>query len=163
MLLTRIATRPYAFLIATILFVMLTGCQALLPAPTSVIPPTDADGQACAAACALPHEQCEQRQRLREDQCQQDAEQISAEYAACSANKGRQCLQPVPCLGAEMQVCKTQFDECILACGGRTELGPRTWSWPLAWPWSNQDKAVPAAAPEPELEAAPEPAQSNLS
>ena len=132
------STQLYVFLIATVLQATLSGCQMLPSAQQTVIPPTDVSGQECVARCDLPYSQCEQRQQLREAQCQQDFKRISDDHAACIAAKGRQCLQPVPCLGEDRGICTTQREECVLACGGQVEAHRSI------WPWKDRGASQPA-------------------
>lgn len=129
MSLSLAATRPFAFFLATVLFIALTGCQTPFVKQEVKNPTVNLD-QACVASCDLARSQCEQRQRLREEQCQQDFQQISADHLTCVATRGRPCQQPVTCLGADLRICKIQHEECVLACGGRVQLpvgpAPRT-------------------------------------
>ncbi|AFL73120.1 hypothetical protein [Thiocystis violascens] len=142
--------RPFALLLATVLFIALSGCQTPF-VKQEASQPTENRDPACVDRCNLAKNQCEQRQRLRETQCQQDFQQISADHLACVATRGRPCQQPVTCLGADLRICKTQHEECVLACGVRVqspaEPAPRT------------DGPLPRPVPDP----ASEPAQAAVS
>ncbi len=111
-------TRPLAFLLIPLMLVTLTGCETpflkpfLTPAPIQ----TSQRDQNCVANCDLAKTQCQQRQRLREDECHQHAQQMGIEYAECVARPRRHCLEPEPCLGANMAICGTQHGECIQDC-----------------------------------------------
>lgn len=116
-------TQPFAFLLATVLFITLAGCQLPL-VKTEAVKPTGTFDQACVARCDRSNTQCEQRQRLREEECQQHFKPVSVEYAACVADQGLYCLQPVTCLGAETGICTTQREECLHGCSVRAAQSP---------------------------------------
>ena len=147
MSLSLTAARPFAFLFATVLFLALTGCQPPFVKQEASQPTGNRD-PACVARCDLAQSQCEQRHRLREAQCQQDFQQISADHLACVATRGRPCQQPVTCLGVDLRICKTQHEECLLACGLRlpSPVGPAP----------RTDGPLPRPVPDP----AAEPAQA---
>jgi hypothetical protein len=49
------------------------------------------------------------------------AEQLSADHDACLATPGALCVRPETCPAADMSICTTQHDECIVGCGGTVE------------------------------------------
>lgn len=112
--------RPLTLLIATLVLTIAGGCETPL-GERQLIQPADPSGQACAAGCELPKAQCEQRQRLREEECQQHFARQSEIYDDCATSRQRHCLQPEACLGVEMRICEFQYEECVLDCGGRVE------------------------------------------
>ncbi|MFB1487019.1 MULTISPECIES: hypothetical protein [unclassified Thiocapsa] len=87
----------------------------------NVIPPTDPQAQACVASCDLSRSQCEQRQRVREDECRMHYERLSADHETCLATPGALCIKPDTCPAAEMTICAIQYEECIVGCGGTIE------------------------------------------
>ncbi|MBV5307857.1 hypothetical protein [Chromatium okenii] len=117
------------FLLATTLLTSLTGCQVpflkpeQLPAFVNKLPlitkpaptPTTLDA-ACAARCDAMRPHCEQRQHLRETECEQHFKSTNASHTACVTDHRGHCLQPVACLGADLGLCNTQHQECLDAC-----------------------------------------------
>lgn len=130
------ATDFSIFLLAATLLTGLTGCQVpflkaeTMSALTNKLPfvakpaPTTLD-MACVADCDAMRPHCEQRQRLRETECEQHFKPTSANHTACTADNRGHCLQPVVCLGADLGLCKTQYDECLHACQ-RSPAAPAT-------------------------------------
>jgi len=122
-------TRFSLFLLATTLLASLSGCQVpflkpeTMPAFVSKLPfitkptsiPTTVDA-ACAARCDVMRSHCEQRQNLRESECQQHFKPTSTDHATCVTDNRGHCLQPVVCLGADLSLCKTQHEECLNVC-----------------------------------------------
>ena len=151
MSLSLIATRPFAFLLATVLLATLTGCQTPF-VKQEVIQPTRPLDQACVARCDLLNTQCQQRQRIREQECQQHFTQVRADHAACVASNGLHCLQPVACLGVDMSICTTQREECLQTCQVRLapplKTTPRTDGVaPTPGPRSNPTQAEVSTPP----------------
>ncbi len=107
-------------LIAVMAIVLLSGCATHFE-ERRVIAPTDPQAQACVADCDLKQQQCEQRQRLREQECQAQFDRLTTNLDACLATPGALCVRPNACLGADMNVCRVQHEECLVACGGRIE------------------------------------------
>jgi hypothetical protein len=87
----------------------------------NVVPPTAPQAQACVASCDLSRSQCEQRQRVREEECRMHYERLSADHETCLATPGALCIRPDTCPAAEMTICTIQYEECIVGCGGTIE------------------------------------------
>jgi hypothetical protein len=96
------------------------GCATGL-GETQLVAPTAPEAQSCVAACDLKQQQCEQRQRVREETCDAYFDDLNAELSTCLASPGTLCVRPTRCLGLDLSVCKIQYQECILACGGSLE------------------------------------------
>lgn len=109
-----------ALVIAALASVLLSGCATLFE-EQRVIAPTDPQAETCVADCDLKQQQCEQRQLLREQECQAQFNRLTTNLAACLATPGALCVRPNACLGADMNVCRVQHEECLIACGGRIE------------------------------------------
>ncbi|EXJ16790.1 hypothetical protein [Imhoffiella purpurea] len=112
---TRLSTRHLIPLAGAILCGSLAGCQ-LLPSKADAAkaaPDLDPD---CIERCELARVQCEQRQELREQECQAHIESLTPATEDCERNSYGRCLDPVPCLGAEMHICKVQHDQCVRTC-----------------------------------------------
>lgn len=107
-------------LIATTLMLvaaLTAGCQNLIPGTASIQPATAAKADStCVAHCELKKSQCEQRQLLREQDCQQSKTQIAAEQPNCSPKEGPLCVQALECLGADLGICLTEFELCVAEC-----------------------------------------------
>jgi hypothetical protein len=86
-----------------------------------LIAPEDPQAQSCVAECDRKQQQCEQRQGLREEECRSHYDRLTSDLDACLATPGALCVRPDSCIGADMTVCKIQYEECIVACGGRVE------------------------------------------
>jgi hypothetical protein len=124
MLRSRFIIYPFAI----ILFVMLNGCQMLslkqtfaplvarLPTLTPALKPSASLDPTCVVRCERAQTHCEQRQQLRESECQQHFNPTNASHATCTAAQRPDCLQPVACLGADLGICKTQQHDCLNAC-----------------------------------------------
>ncbi len=111
---------PSRLLIAALTMVLFSGCANHFE-ERRVIAPTDPQAQACVADCDLKQQQCEQRQRLREEECRAQFNQLTTDLDACLATPGALCVRPDACLGADMHVCRVQYEECLVACGGTIE------------------------------------------
>ncbi|WP_296805141.1 hypothetical protein [Thiocapsa sp.] len=107
-------------LIGVLAILAAAGCTNHLQ-ERQLIPPTDSRAQACVASCDLSRSQCEQRQRVREDECRLHYERLSADHETCLATPGALCIRPDTCPAAEMTICTIQYEECIVGCGGSVE------------------------------------------
>lgn len=149
-----VVARPLAFLLATALLVAVTGCQMpfLKQAVDRSASGAAANGNVtvtgsedCVAQCDRFNAQCEQRQRIRETECQQHFQQIGADAATCAARNGRSCRQPVVCLGTDLGLCGIQRKECLQDCAERARST------------SDSAAAPPTDDPPPESSSAPAP------
>lgn len=123
----RASTRIGFFaLLAVLLTALLGGCAEQLY-DRQLVQPTGADGKECVANCELPKEQCRQRQIAREDECNRYYTPAKADYDLCVRNGASNCTAPDTCLGADMDICDQQYDDCFQACGGRVEKKMRPW------------------------------------
>lgn len=112
---------PASLLVAyTLAAATLAGCAGQFR-DRQLIPPTDPRAQSCLEQCDLNKAQCEQRQRGREEECRGHRERLNADLHACQATPGALCPQPDICLGADVEICATRHQECVVACGGRVE------------------------------------------
>lgn len=120
------ASRHSRFLILALAVSALAGCE-LMPR-TSFLSGLDRSAPsaspACQERCTRPKEECEQRQTLREQDCQARAKRSAPDYASCSTNKDRRCTEPVPCLGADLGICRTEYDGCVRECEATKDETP---------------------------------------
>jgi hypothetical protein len=86
-----------------------------------LVSPTAPEAQDCIARCDQGRVQCEGRQRGRESECRVHFERLTADLDACRATPSALCVQPDACFEADMSVCEIQYEECIVACGGKVE------------------------------------------
>jgi hypothetical protein len=107
-------------LIAAAIVALSGGCTAGLW-ETRVVAPTAPGAKECVATCDLNQQQCEQRQRVREEECSAYFDDLNAALPACLATPGALCVRPDRCLGVDLGICKVQYQECILSCGGARE------------------------------------------
>ena len=114
--------RPNALLLAIVCTGVLAGC-AIGPNKRTLIPPSTSEGQACLPKCDLIRTQCEGRQQGREQECLQRYATAKSEYDLCIQSGSESCKEPEPCTGADMGICRIEYDECFTACGGRVEKG----------------------------------------
>ncbi|MCG6983981.1 MAG: hypothetical protein LJE61_02105 [Thiocapsa sp.] len=111
---------PGLLLACTLVVPTLSGCASQFR-ERQLIPPTDPGAQTCMAQCEFNKAQCEQRQHGREEECRTHHDRLTADLNACRATPGALCPQPEICLGADLVICETRYDECVVACGGRVE------------------------------------------
>jgi hypothetical protein len=112
---------PY-LLIGVLAILACAGCSSPMQ-KRELIPPADPQAQACMASCELGKTQCEGRQQARENECRTQFERLSADLTTCLATPGALCIRPDPCLGADMSICRIQYEECVVGCGGKVEGG----------------------------------------
>jgi len=108
---------PLAFapaLAAALLALSLGGCAT--PETSSDFKAQDPQSQTCLARCEIASTHCEQRQQIRETECQTHIRMIGEDYETCVANRGAGCLKPDVCLGADLRICRIQREECVAAC-----------------------------------------------
>ena len=126
--------RSAVVLAAALIVAGIGGCKTWPAAPDAAQATQPAD-QSCVRQCDLAKTQCEQRQRQREEECQTHAQHASQSETGCRSRPGHHCQHPVPCLGADLSICKVQYDECIPDCTMR--------------PAPKEDAAPPADQPAP--------------
>lgn len=129
--------------VALLSVALLAGCESnpFLQADPRPVPPVE-PGSACVSNCELAKTQCDQRQQLREQLCQEYAAQLKGEQRDCRGGNGPLCVQPIECLGVDTSLCITRHEECLMECAN-----------------APPPPAAPAAPTgEAELETAPEPA-----
>ena len=115
--LERSNIRGFSIVVLTSALLLLVGCQfnPLKPkpdAPTASAAPESA----CAANCDLARTQCEERQRLREQLCQEQATRLQNDATPCNTTANPLCPKPTACLGEDMGLCSTQHAECLSRC-----------------------------------------------
>ncbi|MBK1720867.1 hypothetical protein [Thiocystis violacea] len=115
MLKTPAKTHLVTLTAAALIAVLMAGCEGIMPRTTAP-PPTGEVDSACISQCDLKKSQCEERQLLREQDCQQYQSQFKASGRACETRYGSYCVQPVGCLGADVSICETELRECALDC-----------------------------------------------
>jgi hypothetical protein len=108
------------FIIAAFAILIVAGCASALE-ERRLIAPDDPQAQTCVANCDFAKAQCEQRQRVREQECRDHFDSLTSDLDACLATPGALCVRPDVCPGADMTVCRIQYEECIVACGGSVE------------------------------------------
>lgn len=98
---------------ACILAVSLGGCQLnpLKPTPIAAVP----EGP-CAAACESLKNQCAERQRAREQLCQEERARLDDPKRTCRSGPDPLCPQPIVCLGEDLTPCAVQYRECTARC-----------------------------------------------
>jgi hypothetical protein len=114
--------RPAALFLAIVCTGLITGC-ADGPYEHRLIQPTTPDGQSCLSKCDLIRSQCEGRQEGREQECGERYVAARSNYDLCVQSGTKDCKAPEPCQGADMGICRTQYEECFTECGGRVERG----------------------------------------
>lgn len=115
-----LSARAPHLLIGVLAFLAVAGCTNHLQ-ERQLITPTDPRAQTCVASCDLSRGQCEQRQRVREQECRMHYARLSADHETCLATPGALCIKPDTCPAAEMTICTIQYEECIVGCGGTVE------------------------------------------
>ncbi|MFD2110487.1 hypothetical protein [Thiorhodococcus fuscus] len=97
---------------AALTLIAITGCQSQPSTPT-----VKNAASACMERCELAQSQCAARQELREQECQTHvlSPTVTSDNACQGTAYGR-CLEPVDCLGADMGICETQYQECARTC-----------------------------------------------
>ncbi|QIK37011.1 hypothetical protein GWK36_02245 [Caldichromatium japonicum] len=98
---------------ACILALLLGGCQFNPLKPTQT--PSALEG-ACAAACESLKNQCAERQRAREQLCQEERVRLADPKRTCQPGSDPLCPQPIDCLGEELTPCTVQYGECTVRC-----------------------------------------------
>jgi hypothetical protein len=101
-----------------------------------LIQPEGTASQPCLERCSRLQGECEARQRLREDECAKRVAAGRMEHETCVSGAAGRCVPPETCLGADMSICQSQYEECFTACGGRVErhLRQRPWEAPTQRP-----------------------------
>jgi hypothetical protein len=114
----RLTHRPVAGLSIVFLasaLLLLTGCQFNPLKPKSVAP-SAAPERACAANCDTAKTQCEERQQLREQLCQEQTTRLKDDTTPCNTTTNPICPQPIACLGEDLSLCRVQHAECLSRC-----------------------------------------------
>jgi len=96
---------------AALALIAITGCQSQPSTPTVKDVASD-----CIERCELAQNQCEARQNLREQECETHVLSPAVTSDACQGTSYGRCLEPVTCLGADMGICETQYNECARTC-----------------------------------------------
>ncbi|NEV61888.1 hypothetical protein [Thiorhodococcus minor] len=79
---------------------------------------------ACASSCSLENAQCEQRQALREQECQASRSGFESGSEGCLTRIGSYCVEPVECLGQDLGICQTLLAECLSECSSEPATAP---------------------------------------
>jgi hypothetical protein len=141
--------RPNVLLFAIICAGLLAGCAAG-HSQRALIPPDTPEGQACLPECDLIRTQCEGRQKGREQECLAHYDAAQSEYDLCVQSGAETCTAPEACIGADMEICRIQYEECFTACGGRLEKGLASTSAPKSTATDTTDTPdAPADAGDP--------------
>lgn len=113
---------------AALIAALLAGCQVL---PIGKAQPTGdpaaapvTTNSACAESCNLQKTQCEQRQALREQDCQASRSGFESGAERCPTRVGTHCVEPVACLGQDLSICETLLAECLSECGSEPATAP---------------------------------------
>lgn len=105
------------FAIVVVTSVLLAGCQFNPLKPKSDAPATSAAPEsACAVNCDTARTQCEERQRLREQLCQEQATRLQNDTTPCNTTTNPLCPKPTACLGEDLGLCRVQHAECLTRC-----------------------------------------------
>ena len=105
------------FAIVVVTSVLLAGCQFNPLKPKSDAPATSAAPEsACAANCDTARTQCEERQRLREQLCQEQTTRLQNDTTPCNTTTNPLCPKPTACLGEDLGLCRVQHAECLTRC-----------------------------------------------
>lgn len=117
---------------------LLVGCQFAplkSDAPTSTTPDTPAPAAAntektpanpCVANCDTAKTQCEERQHLREQLCQEQVTRLQNDRTPCNTTTNPLCPKPTACLGEDMRLCRVQHQECLARCATVPPPQPKT-------------------------------------
>lgn len=115
--LERSNIRGFSIVVLTSALLLLAGCQFNPLKPKSATPaPSAKPESACAASCDTAKTQCEERQRLREQLCQEQAERLKNDTPPCNTTANPLCPQPTACLGEDLSLCRVQHAECLSRC-----------------------------------------------
>ena len=96
---------------------LLSGCETTWLKPQSARPqPAFAPDTACVDRCNLLKTQCEQRQQAREQFCQDQSAQFQPRPDHCDNMPRGHCVQPIECLGADLGLCRSAHEDCLMAC-----------------------------------------------
>ena len=134
--------RPALGLSGLMAAILLPGCADRFYEARS-IEPEGTTSQACVERCARIKAECEARQTLREQECQQRVAAATGD-TACAPGVSTPCLQLESCLGADMGICQRQHEACFVACGGRIVRPLRR----LPWPSHSRTTGPPAGRPQ---------------
>ncbi|MTW22975.1 hypothetical protein [Allochromatium palmeri] len=115
--LERSTIQGLSIIVLTSALLLLVGCQFNPLKPRSAVPATSAAPEsACAANCDIAKTQCEERQQLREQLCQEQAARLQNDTTPCNTTTNPLCPQPTACLGEDMGLCRVQHEECLTRC-----------------------------------------------
>jgi len=113
----RSTIRGFSIAVLTSALLLSAGCQFNPLKPKSDAAAMSAEPEAaCAAGCDLAKTQCEERQRLREQLCQEQAARLQNDTTPCNTTANPLCPKPTACLGEDLSLCRTQHAECLSRC-----------------------------------------------
>ena len=116
--LERLTIQGLSIIVLTTALFLLAGCQFNPLKPKSDAPATSAAPEsACAANCDTARTQCEERQRLREQLCQEQTTRLQNDTTPCNTTTNPLCPKPTACLGEDLKLCRVQHAECLSRCG----------------------------------------------
>ena len=105
--------------------VLLTGCAFNPLKPKGDAPVSSAAPEsACAASCDTAKTQCEERQQLREQLCQEQATRLQNDTTPCKTTTNPLCPRPTACLGENLEPCRVQHSECLSRCANTPPPAP---------------------------------------
>jgi hypothetical protein len=104
-----------SLVVLTAALLLLAGCQFNPLKPKSAAP-SAAPERACAANCDTAKTQCEERQQLREQLCQEQTTRLKDDTTPCNTTTNPICPQPIACLGEDLSLCRVQQAECLSRC-----------------------------------------------
>lgn len=116
----RFPKRSTTVLSALLAIGLITGCADRFH-ERRLIQPEGAGSQACLERCARLQGECEARQDHREKDCAERVSAANADQDTCRSGAAGPCVTGGSCLGADVSICKQQYEECFSACGGRVE------------------------------------------
>jgi hypothetical protein len=116
--LERSTIQGFSLIVLTSALLLLAGCQfnPLKPKSPEASATSAAPESACAANCDIAKTQCEERQRLREQLCQEQTTRLKNDATPCNTTTNPICSQPIACLGEDLNLCRVQHSECLSRC-----------------------------------------------
>jgi len=114
----RSTIQGFSIIALTTALLLLAGCQfnPLKPKSDDAPATSAAPESACAANCDMARTQCEERQQLREQLCQEQTTRLQNDTTPCNTTTNPLCPKPTACLGADMGLCGVQHAECLTRC-----------------------------------------------
>ncbi|ADC62176.1 hypothetical protein [Allochromatium vinosum] len=122
----RSTIQGFSIIALTTALLLLAGCQfnPLKPKSDDAPATSTALESACATDCDMARTQCEERQRLREQLCQEQTTRLQNDTTPCNTTTNPLCPKPTACLGEDMGLCGVQHAECLTRCADTPAPAP---------------------------------------